>query len=536
MLTHLTAMHSNPTGPQREGRHRSGRRSAVLLALAGLTSLFATGLSAAAEPVTASSWRLTDETWKLPGQETMGMIGGNVLLQVRPGLKLGVGSYGAVRGNRGGFITLGVAAEGRWPLNADWAAEAGAFVGGGGGRGGATLAGGGLRLRSHLGLSYSLQSWGHPSGRLGLGVSQVDFPSGVIRSRQPYLAYEHDFNSPVYSGWSRPRSSAAGPAEPAATRAQSFALTARHYRIPSGVRKNNGASQHPTMDLLGAQWTSQVGENSEMRIQADGAMGGRSTGYMQILLGLGQRWAITNGTTVKLQAAAGPAGGGSVDTAGGLLLEAGVALEHQLTRQLALEWGLSRLQAPSRSFKASSLDIRLVHHFELPDGRVPISSASVRSFEHRPLRARLLQQRYQGSTPDWRNRPELAVDNLGIALDHFLTEPGGDRLAFLTGQGLAAYGGKAGAYMTGLFGAGLQQGLGEHWFAEVEGLVGAAGGGGLATGSGLVVQANASVGYRLSPSLSVMFSAGRMAAPNGPFKAKVAGLGLAWQFTGLTRH
>ena len=90
--------------------------------------------------------------------------------------------------------------------------------------------------------------------------------------------------------------------------------------------------------------------------------------------------------------------------------------------------------------------------------------------------------------------------------------------------------------MTGLFGAGLQQGLGEHWFAEVEGLVGAAGGGGLATGSGLVVQANASVGYRLSPSLSLMFSAGRMAAPNGPFKAKVAGLGLAWQFTGLTRH
>ncbi len=113
MLTHLTAMHSNPTGPQSEGRHRSRRHSAVLLALAGLTSLFATGLSAAAEPVTASSWRLTDETWKLPGQETMGMIGGNVLLQVRPGLKLGVGSYGAVRGNRGGFITLGVAAEGR---------------------------------------------------------------------------------------------------------------------------------------------------------------------------------------------------------------------------------------------------------------------------------------------------------------------------------------------------------------------------------------------------------------------------------------
>ncbi len=531
------AVNAYPSDHTKDSRLAAGRhrQRIVLWLLAGLAS-HGLALAEATTPLSAS-WRLTDETWELPGGETMGMVGGNVLLEVRPGLKLGVGSYGAVRGNRGGFITLGLAAEGRWPLSADWAAEAGAFVGGGGGRGGATLAGGGLMLRSHLGLSYSLQSWGHRSGRLSLGLSQVDFPSGVIRSRQPYLAYEHDFNSPVYSGWSRPRSSGeGGKAEPAATRAQSFALTARHYRIPGGVRQDNGAAQHPTMELLGAQWTSQIGQDTELRVQADGAMGGRSTGYMQILLGLGQRWAIADGTTLKVQAAAGPAGGGSVDTGGGLLLEAGVALEHALTRQLALEWGLSRLQAPSRSFKANSLDVRLVHHFELPDGRVPRSSASLSRFEHRPLRARLLQQRYQGSTADWRNRPELAVDNLGIALDHFLTEPGGDRQAFLTGQGLAAYSGQAGAYMTGLFGAGLQQGLSERWFAEVEGLVGAAGGGGLATGSGLVVQANASVGYRLSPSLSVMLSAGRMAAPNGPFKAKVAGLGLAWQFTGLTQR
>jgi hypothetical protein len=514
------------------GRH--GHRIALCI-LAGLVG-HGWALAEDTTPLNAS-WRLTDETWKLPGGEAMGMLGGNVLLQVRPGLKLGVGSYGAVRGERGGFITLGLAAEGHWPLSADWSAEAGGFVGGGGGRGGATLAGGGLMLRSHVGLSYSLQSWGHPGGRLSLGVSQVDFPSGVIRSRQPYLAYEHEFKSAVYSGWSRPRSSnSAAEAASTSTRAQSFALTARHYRIPGGVRQDNGGIQHPTMDLLGAQWTSRINENSELRIQADGAMGGRSTGYMQILLGLGHRWQITPGSAAKLQVAAGPAGGGAVDTGGGLLLEAGVALEHALNRQLALEWGLSRLQAPSRSFKASSLDIRLVHHFGIPDSTRPLRPAQLQAFEHRPLRARLLQQRYQGSTPDWRNRPEQAVDNLGIALDHFLSGPGSDRSVFLTGQGLAAYGGQAGAYMTGLFGAGLQQSLGGRWFAEAEGLVGAAGGGGLATGSGLVVQTNASAGYRLSPSLSVLLSAGRMAAPNGAFKAKVVGLGLAWQFTGLTQH
>jgi hypothetical protein len=33
-----------------------------------------------------------------------------------------------------------------------------------------------------------------------------------------------------------------------------------------------------------------------------------------------------------------------------------------------------------------------------------------------------------------------------------------------------------------------------------------------------------------------MLSAGRMAAPNGPFKAQVVGLGLAWELTGLTKR
>jgi hypothetical protein len=128
------------------------------------------------------------------------------------------------------------------------------------------------------------------------------------------------------------------------------------------------------------------------------------------------------------------------------------------------------------------------------------------------------------------------VDNLGIALDHFVGTAQPDRRWFLTGQGLAAHTGKAGAYMTGLFGAGIQQDWGARWYTEVEGLIGAAGGGGLATGNGFVLQAMASAGYRLNPQLSLLASAGRMTAPRGPFKADVLGLGLAWQFTGLAQR
>jgi hypothetical protein len=488
--------------------------------------------------LSTGTWRLTDETWQLPGAETMGMTGGNLLLQVNPNLKLGVGSYGAVRGRRGGFITMGLAAEGRWPIDPDWALEAGAFVGGGGGRGGLILAGGGLMLRSHLGLSYELRSWGHPSGRLSLGYSQVDFPSGVIRSRQPYLGYEYDFSSPLLPGWPKAADTrpAAAQAPDTPTRAQAFSLTARHYRIAPGVVQDDGRAQHPTMELLGAQWITHLDERRYLRLHAEGAMGGRSTGYMQILAGGGYRWPLAGGRAIKLQAGAGPAGGGSTDTGGGLLIEAGVALEQPLSRQFSIEMGLSRLQAPSRSFKTDAIDLKLTHRFAIPGVSAQQAATNMQAWDSRALRLRTHNQRYSGASPDWRTLPDQPVDNLGIALDHFVNPAGQDRRWFLTGHWLTAHTGKAGAYMAGLFGAGLQQDWGQRWFTEVEGLLGAAGGGGLATGNGFVLQAMASAGYRINPQLSLLASAGRMTAPRGAFKADVVSLGLAWQFTGLAQR
>jgi len=512
---------------------------ATVLALAGPVSWAEEARAHSAQgphlSLATGTWRLSDETWQLPGGESMGMVGGNLLLQARPGLKLGVGAYGAVRGQRGGFITLGVAAEGRWPIDPDWAVEAGAFVGGGGGRGGATLAGGGLMLRSHLGLSYALHAWGHPSGRLSLGYSQVDFPSGVIRSRQPYLAYEYDFNAPLRPGWSTQSASDVSAGQ-AGGRAQAFSLTARHYRIPAGVVQDDGAPQHPTMELLGAQWISQLDDRTYLRLHAEGAMGGRSTGYMQILAGGGYRWPLSHGTAAKLQVAAGPAGGGKVDTGGGLLIEAGVALEQALSRQFSIELGLSRLQAPSRSFKAQGIDLKLTHRFAIPPANAARSEMDSGGYEQRALRVRWMNQRYSGASPQWRTLPQEKVDNLGIALDHFLGDSNADRRWFVTGQGLAAHTGQAGAYMTGLFGTGVQQDLGRRWFVELEGLMGAAGGGGLATGNGFVLQGLASGGYRLTPQLSLLAGIGRMHAPQGPMRANVASVGLAWQLTGLTQR
>src|SRR6185312_14569257 len=355
--------------------------------------------------------------------------------------------------------------------------------------------------------------------------------SGVISSTQPYVLYEYPFYSLLGSGWNTAPAGASTGTDLLAARAQEFSVVARDYKIPSSVVNQNGQPQHGNMQLLGAEWQSYLDDRWFLKLEAEGAAGGQSSGYMQILAGAGYRLPLSSSTALKLHAAAGPAGGGSVDTGGGLLLDAGVSLQQNLTNRTALELSLDEVRAPSGSFRARGVSLKLTHQFGLPDVSSPadVPWSALGGFDAEHLRVRAVSQTYFKAAPQWRaNHVDQSVSNLGVQLDYFVAPHW-----YLTGQGLAAYAGNAGAYMTGQVGAGTQWPLSERWFVDGEALVGAAGGGGLAVGGGLVGQINAGIGYRLSKSLSLLATAGRINALRGDFKANVAGLALAYQFTGF---
>ena len=194
---------------------------------------------------------------------------------------------------------------------------------------------------------------------------------------------------------------------------------------------------------------------------------------------------------------------------------------------------MGEVRAPSRSFRAQSAALKLNYQFGLPGvSGNRISWPALGGFDAENLRVRVANQTYFKASPQWRNQyVDESVSNLGVQLDYFVTPQW-----FVTGQGLAAYAGEAGAYMTGQVGAGVQRQLSQRWFAEGEALVGAAGGGGLAVGGGLVGQLNASIGYRLTKQVSVLATAGRIQAMRGgDFKANVAGLSVAYQFNGFVQ-
>ena len=472
--------------------------------------------------------RMTYESLSLPGGENMGMLGADLLVSVNDHLRLGVGTYGALRGERGGFITLGVEGELQQRINESWMSHAGLFVGAGGGRGGYTLSGGGLMLRGDVGVSYESKGYGN----IGFGVSHVRFPSGTITSTQPYIQYEYPFNSLLVAGWTdAPTLDRSIRLDPVQASANEFALVGRHYQFASSAVRDDGQPQNSSMQLVGVEWLSYLNERWFLKVESEGAMGGENNGYMQILLGGGYRLPITRSTSLKLHVAAGPAGGGGADTGGGLLLDAGLGLQQNISKNLAIELLAGGVTAPSHSFEALNLALKLNYQFGLPDvSSSAISWNTLGDFDTEQLRVRLTNQTYFKADPNWRNRSiNQEVSNLGVQVDYFVSPH-----LFMTGQGLAAYAGDAGAYMTGQVGLGTQWDLTQHWFIEGEALVGAAGGGGLAVGGGLVAQANASLGYRLSNALSIIATAGYIEAPRGDFKANVAGVSLAYQFTGFT--
>lgn len=473
--------------------------------------------------------RATYETVHLPAGETMGFLGATALVDINSWLAAGAATYGALTGRRGGFITLGGAAELRREIQPWLEIDSGLFVGAGGGRGGLQLSGGGLMLRYHLEGVLKSAQWGN----LGAGISYIDFPNGTINSLQPYISYAYPFRAALTSGWFEGDTSAAEAYE--AGRAEhELAVVAQSYRVPAGVKQDNGLiNQHAIINLFGAEWNRYISERLFLRLSSAGAIGGQSNGYMQVLFGGGYRLPLLDTTSLKFSAAAGVAGGGAVATGGGLLAEATAALQQRFGEHLFVELAGGYVVAPDGDFRAASFSGKLGYRFHTPDlteKRIPVSA--LQGFTPLNLRIRTVHQSYFGAAAGWRTSyADRDIHLLGLQGDYFI-----NRTFFISGQGIAAYRGKAGAFMTGMAGAGVHLPLfGSPLYAEVELLGGAAGGGGLAVGGGLVWQGSGGVGYQLNDRYSVQVGFGYMSAPKDAFRARVLTLSIGYRFGLLVR-
>lgn len=403
------------------------------------------------------------ETLRLPQGEHMGLAGGSLLFDIGSDWAVGPAVYGAATGRRGGLFVGGVELQRRWWLGEGLSLATGLFAGGGGGA--AAPVGGGLMLRPAVTLWKDLG----PTLQAGLSWSSVRFPSGQIASQQVgvLLAWRREFRyfADTDTG------SSAGAATGASTGLgfDRIAATATSYRL------TGGSARH--FDLAGAR--------AERRSRTDGlawgleaaaAAKGDAAGYMEILGTGAYSVAPLPSWRVGVRAGAGLAGGGAVPTGGGVIAKAAATMSWSPAPGWTLggEFGTVRgVRSPLRAREAQVwLGIDLEPGV---DGRGDSAGTVVRTEWVAALQHVVRVERRDGT--------RQPLDTIGLKLNRYLGEN-----FYLSGQAHSAYAGGAGAYSVGLFGAGVATSPRSPWRIGAEALIGAAGGGGVATSGGAIAQ------------------------------------------------
>ena len=448
------------------------------------------------------------EIWQLEAEE-LGMAGWAFERSYANHSYIALQTWMAMQGDRGGFITLGFDGGYRFPVASSLLLDLGLYIGAGGGRGGYHLSGGGLMLRPHIATVW--RGWNVAD--VAVGMSYVSFPNeGSIESVQPYLQvsvpYSHTGNKQAserhffLSGF------------------HSMAAVGRHISVAGGV-KNEVGSEQKDFSLVGIEARAHVANGWYAKLETEGAAQGESTGYMQILGGGGREVLLAPQVILFIEAGIGGAGGGSVSTGGGVLIDGAAGLRWCVFDDYYIGISGGYLHAPDGELSGYTVACKIGYTVQYED-EFEASPGSLKAEPFKKTRIRYSYQHYEKRKENWRSHhPDENVGNVGVQLDTFFTEQ-----LYISGQGFAAANGNAGAYMIGLLGIGFQQAIHQAWFVSAECLVGAAGGGGLQMGSGLVAQWNAGIGIKLSETIGFQGYVGRLKAVEGQFDADIIGLSI----------
>ncbi len=415
---------------------------------------------------------------KMPTGEHIALLGASYMVAMNDDWGVGPSFYGAAKGNYGGIFTVGFTAQRRWRVASNLHAAASLYAGAGGGLSSDRVRfGGGLMLRPELSLRTEFGSW-----YTGMSLAHTRFPTGNVSGTSLgfMVGYAESFRSytPSESGEKARafRRSGLGFDE--------IALNVGIYEPRSSSRTRGGAPAK-RMGKLGASMRQYVTEGAWWGFEAAGAAQGGTDGYMEVLVGMGQDYAMGSpNLRAGWHVATGLGGGGGVDTGNGWLVKGGPTLRWKTPWGPSLNLDAGVMGSLTGSFKSSyarfSLGLPLDQAVG-PFGQPNVEGGVVRT---QTIYASLQQL----SRVRFKDGREEGVGHIAMVLKREL----GPHLYGVAQAGSAAFG-SAGAYSFGLFGLGVQSSALAHQGMRVgaEAMVGAAGGGGVDIHGGAAMQGEA---------------------------------------------
>ncbi len=454
-----------------------------------IAALAVSSLPAVADPI---EFRYGFDVYSDRSTTLDGMNSVSALVEVAPGLSFGPALYSAVLGDAGGLFIGGFELLKRVPLNDRTRLEFGGFIGGGGGAG--LIPGDGLMTRAYVGLERQV-------GRgfaAHLGVSYTDITGSPVSS--PALSFgitrQVDFAYSLGPNVDRPNSGRV---------LRAFKPLVKQFRPQSSLQRSGTPLR--TMTLVGAEATFASGPEArnETFIQMSGAVAGDGEGYADFQLGY--RWLTRpDGFRAFAEVAGGFGGGGDVDTGGGLIASAGAGIAFPISKSLEVEAGAQVTHALGGDFTAVSPFVRVALRFGNKGDGGPYGD--VRRWQQ------TVSLSYQSPNAGFRKAgdPRTAAPVLiETALDLFFTDR---TYGIFSAQTVAS--GDAGGYAVGLLGLGYAQPIGQsRWTVSGELHLGAAGGGGVDTGGGLVGGGRVELDYRVTDTVSLSAGVGTQRSLRG---------------------
>jgi len=476
------------------------------ICLVGATATLAAAAAAAeadavASQVPSAHARISFERATFPGDEKVGLLGTTYLVDTAgvPGLAVGPAVYGAISGRRGGFFTIGGEAAWRQRLVGPVGVELGMYVGGGGGAG--APQGGGLMLRPHADLVTDLGPVA-----VGISISRIEFPNGQISSTQWGLVLNvNDRFKYTPASHLDATVSAGGRTGIGFDRIQ---IVGGAYRSQGKQTLVDGNAQPDTIQFVGVRAEQAIGSNAFWGLEANGAAQHTVAGYAEYLGTVGaETELVRDRITLGGRVALGMGGGGGIRTGGGFLAKASLYTIVRLSDSIGISLEGGWTDAPDGEFRAGHVAAGLVWALDGPRSS-GISARPVRTDFSAGVES------YDAARKDGSTRQLTTVV---LKADRFVTPN-----VYLTGQVHSAVSGGAGGYTSAVVGGGWLQPIGRRWHVAGELLAGAAGGGGVDSGGG-VVQATVYGGFQLTPAVGLRLAVGRILGPGGALGSTTVG-------------
>lgn len=469
------------------------------------------------------SLRIPDQT------SSLGLLG--VHLDTQPisnfqNWYVGLGGYGAVRGQNSGFFALGLETGFEKKIDKNWVSEGGVFLGSGGGHDLASRIGNGGFFESHVGLLYDLDDvfW------FGPAISHFQFFEGNIRDNQIALEWLIPMDLPRLQP-------------------NLFKLTSKNYfellgtaEFPSKHSRNlAGDPMADHLEFVGAEYGHYWSRQSYLFLNMNGAVAGNQDGYAEALAGLGYQEPLGNSDwSVLGQLGVGSAGGGGVNTRGGFIVSPTAGLEWDPMDDwgLALKGGyfwspnLDNAGNPGNSYQGWVLNAGVKYYFGAlgycsedfpvthPQNNNPELLAASQIW-----RVRVGDQVYIDPDRTADSNSNQTMHLLAVKLDGFINPN-----FYLTGQTAFAYTDNAAGYFSGMLGMGAQTSAYHHVALYAELLGGAAGGAGLEIGTGFLVEPLVGLNYQFTPGWELYGSVGQTFSPNHGFDSPTVDMGVGYSF------